>query len=285
MKKFMILVLAIMLAGTVFSTIAMAAPETEEPIIEVATVEEAEVQETVYDAGILPDSPFYFFKLFLEKLQLTFTFDQEAKAQRLIEIAERRLTELAALPEEKQAKYAERLTEAFVEALEEVDDLEREEEDAVSEAVYEGVYHSLEVLQSVYINAPDQAKKGIQRAIHVKQAKLNGYKPGPNLNAPGRNKMKDKVKEPEDEDLLETEELEVEDEVETEEVEDEVETEEVEDEVETEEVEDEVETEEVEDEVETEEVEEVEEIEEEGDDNKEPAGTMGRPTAPGRRNR
>ena len=272
MKKFMILVLAIMLAGTVFSTIAMAAPETEEPIIEVATVEEAEVQETVYDAGILPDSPFYFFKLFLEKLQLTFTFDQEAKAQRLIEIAERRLTELATLPEEKQAKYAERLTEAFVEALEEVDDLEREEEDAVSEAVYEGVYHSLEVLQSVYINAPDQAKQGIQRAIHVKQAKLNGYKPGPNLNAPGRNKMKDKVKEPEDEDLLETEELEVE-------------TEEVKDEVETEEVEDEVETEEVEDEVETEEVEEVEEIEEEGDDNKEPAGTMGRPTAPGRRNR
>ena len=127
MKKALILVLAILLASTVFSTIAMAAPEGENPLIEITTVTETEETETASDLGILPDSPFYFLKRFFESFQLAFTFNPESKAAKLMELAELRLAELAALPYEKQTKFTETLTQAFVETMEEAEELLEEE--------------------------------------------------------------------------------------------------------------------------------------------------------------
>lgn len=218
MKKTLILVLVVMLSCTIFSTVAMAAPE--EPLVEVNTVEEVPqetegtTEETV-DPGILPDSPFYFLKRFIEEIKLAFTFSPDSKAAMLMELAEVRIAELEALPEEKQAEFAESLTEAFVEAMEEVEELLKEEEleeDVVDEAVYEEVYKSngksLEVLQRVYEQVPDQAKKGIQRAIDVKLAKLQGLNPGPNRYAPGKGKAEDRVEvELEEEELDEDDQI------------------------------------------------------------------------------
>lgn len=103
MKKIIILVLAIMLAGLPMTATATAAADTNSSIITI-------------NPGVLPDSPFYQLKLFLERLQQTFTFNEQAKAEKLFTAAERRLAELDALPEEKQAQYAERLVNAFMTA-------------------------------------------------------------------------------------------------------------------------------------------------------------------------
>ena len=127
MKKVLILVLTILLAVSVFSTIATAAPKGEKPLIEITTVTETEEIEAASDLGILPDSPFYFLKRFLESLQLALTFNSETKAEKLMELAELRLSELAALPDEKQAEFVSTLTEAFEEAMEEAEELLEEE--------------------------------------------------------------------------------------------------------------------------------------------------------------
>ncbi|MDW7684971.1 MAG: DUF5667 domain-containing protein [Bacillota bacterium] len=202
MKKSLILVLAVMLGCLIFSTVAMAAPE--EPVVEITTVEvvsQETVEESV-DPGILPDSPFYFLKRFIEEIKLAFTFSPDSKIAMLMELAEVRIAELEALPEDKQAEFAESLTEAFVEAMEEAEELledEELEEEAVDEAVYDEVYestaNSLEVLQRVFVQVPEQGKKGIQRAIDVKLAKLQGLKPGPNPYAPGKDNAEDEVEE------------------------------------------------------------------------------------------
>jgi hypothetical protein len=209
MKKIMIIVLAVMLTATVLPALAFA--ETQEPVTVVDVVTETE-EET--DVGILPDSPFYGLKLFLERIQVMFTFNQQAKAERLTQIAERRLAELEALSEELQAKFAERLLTAFADALEEAEGLD---EQNVTDAVYEqepekvtdAVYHqSYLTLQRVYEQVPDQAKPAIERAMEVSQtgklrhqavqeAKEAGEKPGPNLSAPGRNKVDEDTDVPE----------------------------------------------------------------------------------------
>jgi len=46
------------------------------------------------DVGILPDSPFYNFKLFFENLQEAFTFNQERRAELILEHAELRRAEV-----------------------------------------------------------------------------------------------------------------------------------------------------------------------------------------------
>ena len=161
----------------------------------------------LFRSGILPDSPFYGLKLIIERLQILFTFNQDAKTEKLIEFAERRLAELEALSEEQQAKYAERLVTAFAKALEEAENLGgqavtdavyKTKPQKVTEAVYQSVYRqSYITLQRVYEKVPDQAKPAIQRAMEraqtgklrreaVTEAKETGEKPSPNLNAPGQ---------------------------------------------------------------------------------------------------
>ncbi|EEG77536.1 DUF5667 domain-containing protein [Dethiobacter alkaliphilus] len=130
MKKISILVVALMLMGTLFSTTALAVSMPVDPLQQsiIEVVPATGDTETEADAGILPDSPFYFLKRFIEQVQLTFTFEDEAKAQRLMEFAQRRLAELEALPEEKQAQYAESLVDAFLTFIEKADDLLGEQE-------------------------------------------------------------------------------------------------------------------------------------------------------------
>ncbi|MCW3488838.1 DUF5667 domain-containing protein [Dethiobacter alkaliphilus] len=125
MKKISILVVALMLMGTLFSTTALAVSMPVDPLQQsiIEVVPATGDTETEADAGILPDSPFYFLKRFIEQVQLTFTFEDEAKAQRLLEFAELRLAELEALPEEKQAEYAETLVDAFLTSIEKADEL------------------------------------------------------------------------------------------------------------------------------------------------------------------
>lgn len=56
------------------------------------------------DPGLLPDSPFYFLKRFVENIRVWFTFNSERKTALLSQLVETRALELKALEE----KYAER---------------------------------------------------------------------------------------------------------------------------------------------------------------------------------
>ena len=81
----------------------------------------SEVEELTEDNVLTPDSPFYFFKRFVESVRLWLTFDQEKRVELLEELAEERLKELEAL----HARYGEgELTEQELDVLEQaLDDL------------------------------------------------------------------------------------------------------------------------------------------------------------------
>ncbi|MBS4022246.1 MAG: hypothetical protein KGZ79_07460 [Dethiobacter sp.] len=161
--------------------------------------DEEENEEEASATGLTPDSPFYFIKLFFEKIQVMFTFTSEGKAEKLLQQAETRLAELAALPEEKQALYAEKLAKAFLKAMEKVDKLlaeseepdqeegdeeedsnieedgnieEDEEEDEddgdVADASLQS-HPSLMALQAAWEKVPEQARPALEKAMVVSQ--------------------------------------------------------------------------------------------------------------------
>lgn len=174
MKKAITLILIMLLVCSSLPALAAASPE--EGIIEVVTATEKSTEATeavpVENPGILPGSPFYFLKLLFEKIELLLTFSSEAKVQKLEEIAERRLAELNALPEDKQIKYAEKLTKAFVKALKKAGKTTEkvaEQTETVSEAVYTPQSRNLTVLQKVYEKVPEQARLAIMHAMTVSQ--------------------------------------------------------------------------------------------------------------------
>jgi hypothetical protein len=192
MKKLFLLVLALMLLTLPLSAVAMAEGQT----IGTVTTAVYETEELEADIGLTPDSPFYFLKLLVEKIELLLTFSSEAKAEKLAEFAERRLAELTALPEEKQVRYAERLADAFTKALAKAEDYKskgrlRQVYKAVyDETVDESVYNhpSQVALQKAWEKAPEQAKPALERAMLVSQTgKIRSetvreavYAPGPN---------------------------------------------------------------------------------------------------------
>ena len=49
--------------------------------------------QSLANAGLLPDSPFYFLKTWKEKIQIFFTFGAENKARQFMHLAEVRLAE------------------------------------------------------------------------------------------------------------------------------------------------------------------------------------------------
>ncbi|MBU1136901.1 hypothetical protein KKD72_00845 [Patescibacteria group bacterium] len=76
-----------------------------------------ESQEAV-SVGILPDSPFYFFKTLGEDIRTFFTFDALAKAQRYAELAQLRITEMQAMTEQNKTKNMEKAVERYQNQIE-----------------------------------------------------------------------------------------------------------------------------------------------------------------------
>ena len=114
MKKLFLLMLVVLLTlSLVLPSAALASNQNTAGTVTAAIYETEEPEADI----LTPDSPFYFLKLLLERIELLLTFSSDAKAEKLAEFAERRLAELNALPEERQALYAEKLVDAFVKAL------------------------------------------------------------------------------------------------------------------------------------------------------------------------
>ena len=130
------------------------------------------------EPGLLPDSPFYFLKGWTEGIGTFFTFGDVVKAERFLNLSEKRLAEANALVAKGKPEVAEKAIERYQEQLNRA--LTKAEEakakgldtDEVLAKVSEATLKHQAVLAGVYERVPEQAKSAIERAM---QAGMRGY--------------------------------------------------------------------------------------------------------------
>lgn len=130
------------------------------------------------EAGMLPDSPFYFLKSWPEGIGTFFTFGDVAKAERFLNLSEKRLAEANALVAKGKPEVAEKAVGRYQEQLNRA--LAKAEEakakgldtDEVLAKVSEATLKHQTVLADVYERVPRQAKSAIERAM---QAGMRGH--------------------------------------------------------------------------------------------------------------
>lgn len=130
-------------------------------LISVLTAHFAYAQED--EAGILPDSPFYFVKLLFEKLRGILIFSEEAKVKYQLELAGLRLKEAEALALKGKIQRAEEIVARYKVILDKVN----AKIDEVSRAKH------IQVLEGVLERVPEQAKNIIRQVLERERAKLS----------------------------------------------------------------------------------------------------------------
>lgn len=131
-------------------------------------------QEEAADPGLTPDSPFYFLKTWIEKIQLAFTFAPEKKVEVLNKLAEKRVAEARKMIEKGKPELAERCLERYEKHLGKAQEMAEKTKEEKAEEVYERVAEAtskhVEVLERVLEKVPEQAKgAAIKHAIKVSQ--------------------------------------------------------------------------------------------------------------------
>ena len=124
------------------------------------------------NAGVKPGSFFYFFDTTFENVSLFFTFSPEKKAQKALEYADERLTEIEAVAEEKNpdavktaiANYESNISLA-VEKSKDIKDKGRAE--TLLNSIADNTSKNQEVLAAVLIKVPEEAREAITRAIEL----------------------------------------------------------------------------------------------------------------------
>ena len=127
------------------------------------------------DPGMLPDHPLYFMKRGAESVGTFFRFGDEAKANRYLELSEKRISEAKALSEKDNEELTEKALERYQDQMNK--GLERAEKakekgrdmDEVLERVSEATVRHQEVLAGVYEKVPEEAREGIQRAMEASE--------------------------------------------------------------------------------------------------------------------
>ncbi len=79
---------------------------------------EATEAETLPEAGMAPDSSFYFMERWGERISLAFTFNAESKVQKSLRYAEERLAEAEAMAEQNKVRAMERAANEYQNCLE-----------------------------------------------------------------------------------------------------------------------------------------------------------------------
>ena len=157
MKK-IAMFLTIFLFLFIFSSLerVMASPESEE-------------------AGLTPDSPFYFLDTWQEKISLAFTFNPQAKAEKMLKYAEEKIAETEKLSEEQKAKYMDKALNLYnqysTNISTQIDKLKAQGKDVdqLLQKVSESTLKHQEVLTKVLEKVPEEAKSGIQNALSKSQ--------------------------------------------------------------------------------------------------------------------
>ncbi len=136
----------------------------------------ADAQGQLPEPGTLPDSPFYGLKRFFEGIGTAFTFDQEAKAARALELAELRLAEARAMAEMGKPEFVQDLASDYEKEIENSNAAlasisEPERKRIASERVAVSTLRHLDVLDSIKDRVPEQARPAI---IAAKERSIEG---------------------------------------------------------------------------------------------------------------
>jgi len=124
------------------------------------------------NAGVKPGSFFYFFDTTFENVGLFFTFNPEKKAQKALEYADERLAEIEAVAEEKNpdgvktaiANYESNIALATKKSKEVKD---KGQAETLLNSIADNNSRNQEVLASVLIKVPEEAKEAITQAIEA----------------------------------------------------------------------------------------------------------------------
>lgn len=131
------------------------------------------------EAGLLPDSPFYFLKAWWETIRETFTLRSESKLQYMEKLGEKRAVEAGKMIEKGKLEVAEKVMNRYNERLQKMENLiEKKGEqldeklNATQERIQNRFEHRNQVLQGVLDQAPEQARQGLQRALDNSKTQL-----------------------------------------------------------------------------------------------------------------
>ncbi len=123
------------------------------------------------EAGMLPNSPFYFLETLSERIGTLLTFGKIKKAERHLDLASERLAESKELADEGDTVRAEETAEKYQEQIDEAltktteAKTEGEDTDAVLEKIAGITARHQAVLASVYERVPEQAKEAIRKVM------------------------------------------------------------------------------------------------------------------------
>jgi len=121
--------------------------------------------------GTLPDSPFYFVKIWKEAIKNFFTFGAENKAKQFLHLADVRLAEYQKMIEKGKTEIAQKTLDKYEKqlnrALQKIEELKNENKDTqdISQKLGNTLSKHIEILQTNLQKVPDVAKKGIENAI------------------------------------------------------------------------------------------------------------------------
>ncbi|MCD6226448.1 MAG: S8 family serine peptidase [Candidatus Aenigmarchaeota archaeon] len=121
--------------------------------------------------GITPDSWMYGFKKFFEDVDMFFTFDDVAKAEKHLKYAELRLAEAKEMAEKGKPGFVDDLIEEYEDNLEKANEISKIAQQVgknvtkVTELVAVATSIHVDVLENILEKVPEQTKPSIQRAI------------------------------------------------------------------------------------------------------------------------
>ncbi len=125
------------------------------------------------DPGLTPDSPFYFLKMWRERIVMFFTFSSQSKVERALSYAQEKMAEFKLMAQKNKMKATEKAKREYENYLDKVNEnIEKlrtrgkNVEELVTK-VSEATFKHEEVLQKVYEKVPDSAKEAILKAMEV----------------------------------------------------------------------------------------------------------------------
>jgi len=130
-------------------------------------------QEDLPEPGILPDSPFYPVKIFVEKVKVWITFDPEARAKIHLQYLEIRLAEMKEMIKRNKTEYVEGILRDFETEQNYFEaDSNRTRAlgrniTALAEHVSNVTHKHIIILEKILAKVPEQARPAIEHAINV----------------------------------------------------------------------------------------------------------------------
>lgn len=165
MRKFLLSLFALALLVTPMVVFA----QEEEPML-ISTLDEEAVE-----VPIAPDSPFYFLTGIIEGVDLLLTFDDEAKLDKELLFADRRVAEMDMVAAEGDTELLEKLQskyEKHIQNAEKIAAKNQEKEQEMVQKIVQAQEEHVRQLKDVADKVPLQSKENIDRVIEDTENKF-----------------------------------------------------------------------------------------------------------------